>query len=456
MNLTVDRDSDFRTNQIQGVSSNSNIMIEKFSGNSSNATIGSTQSPRLFQDMMPERKTKFIPPQLSSKKVPMESFGSLANSRKMSSSPTVSSSGSDDSDDSSEEENFSTMSSQNQSPSPYKNRYASSGDEDSDSSSSSDDMMSGDDATQSSESGSGRSYSDSDSETIATYEQPRKSYEEIQKEKQQILFELDRLQKQGFPPSKKYTMASQYEDMVYERDKLKKQRDTEKSIKFSRKALMMVVSGIEFLNGKFDPFDVKLDGWSEKVMEDITDYDEIFEELHEKYGESVKTAPELRLLLTLAGSGFMFHLTNSLFKSAAPDLNDILKKNPDIMRNIQEAAARNMQQNINQQMGSNDPIGNMMKQGIQMKMGAQGPPVPQQTRVPPRSGMPMGPSRPLGPQPTMRGPNGVDELLKEMGGGGGGMRDEDSMSESSVTMRSFGKRGAVRKTKKGGIELDLT
>ena len=37
--------------------------------------------------------------------------------------------------------------------------------------------------------------------------------------------------------------------------------------------LMACVTGIEFLNGKFDPFDLKLDGWSESVHDGINDYD---------------------------------------------------------------------------------------------------------------------------------------------------------------------------------------
>ena len=36
--------------------------------------------------------------------------------------------------------------------------------------------------------------------------------------------------------------------------KLKKQRETENSIKFQRKILMAAVTGAEFLNNKFDPF----------------------------------------------------------------------------------------------------------------------------------------------------------------------------------------------------------
>ena len=47
---------------------------------------------------------------------------------------------------------------------------------------------------------------------------------------------------------------------------------------------MAAVTGLEFLNNKFDPFSVNLDGWSESVNESIFDYDEIFEELYAKYG----------------------------------------------------------------------------------------------------------------------------------------------------------------------------
>ena len=35
--------------------------------------------------------------------------------------------------------------------------------------------------------------------------------------------------------------------------------------------LMACITGIEFLNNKFDPFDIKLDGWSEQIHENIDD-----------------------------------------------------------------------------------------------------------------------------------------------------------------------------------------
>ena len=45
-----------------------------------------------------------------------------------------------------------------------------------------------------------------------------------------------------------------------------------KGEKFQGKMLMACITGIEFLNGKFDPFNVKLDGWSESMNEGINDY----------------------------------------------------------------------------------------------------------------------------------------------------------------------------------------
>ena len=106
---------------------------------------------------------------------------------------------------------------------------------------------------------------------------------------------------------------------------IKSQR-CDQSVKFQRKMLVAFITAIEFLNNKFDNLDLKLDGWSESIHENINDYDDVFEELHEKYKGSSQMAPELKLLLMVGGSGFMFHLTNTMFKSSLPG---------DVMRQIQ-------------------------------------------------------------------------------------------------------------------------
>ena len=67
-------------------------------------------------------------------------------------------------------------------------------------------------------------------------------------------------------------------------------------------------------------------------------------------------APELRLLMSLSGSGFMFHLTNSMFKQQPlPGVEQVLRSNPELMKQFQQAAsqqAANLQQMSSGQMPS--------------------------------------------------------------------------------------------------------
>ena len=136
----------------------------------------------------------------------------------------------------------------------------------------------------------------------------------LKKEKETLLFKLWALQKKGINTSRKYTIDSNLEDMRDEYSILKHRVDMEASRAFSGKMLVMIITALEFLNEKFDPFELYLDGWSENVHENINDYDEVFDQLYEKYKEKVSVAPEVKLILMLGGSAFMFHMTNSMFK----------------------------------------------------------------------------------------------------------------------------------------------
>lgn len=163
-------------------------------------------------------------------------------------------------------------------------------------------------------------------------------------EKKEILYQMNRLEAKGCQLPRKFTMQSDLEEMKSEYHRIMREKEIDASVRFQRKMLMAMVTGVEFLNTKFDPFDVKLDGWSEQVHENINDYDDIFEELHEKYKSSgKKMAPELRLLMSLSGSAFMFHLTNSMFKqSSLPGVEQVLRADPDLMKQFQSAAMHQM------------------------------------------------------------------------------------------------------------------
>uniref|UniRef100_A0A6C0I7S9 Uncharacterized protein n=1 Tax=viral metagenome TaxID=1070528 RepID=A0A6C0I7S9_9ZZZZ len=174
------------------------------------------------------------------------------------------------------------------------------------------------------------------------------TFEQKQKMKQDLLIKIQAMEKKGFEFSKKFNMNSNYEEMMFEYEKVKKFIESQAAIKFSRRCLMACVTGLEFLNKKFDPFNVKLEGWSENVMENVDDYDNIFERLHEKYAGKAEIAPEIELLLTLGGSAFMFHLTNSLLKSPMMgSVNTVAQNNPNFMQSMMGMMSQGMKEMSN-------------------------------------------------------------------------------------------------------------
>jgi len=174
---------------------------------------------------------------------------------------------------------------------------------------------------------------------------PSPGFQTVEDEKQDLLYKFYRMQSKGVPVSRKFNIHSDIRDMRNEYERIKRDSEVNASIRFSRRMLMACVTGIEFLNKRYDPFDIHLEGWSESVIENVTDYDNVFERLHDKYASKVAMAPEIELLLSLAGSAFMFHLTNSMFSNAMPNIRDIAQQNPEIIKNMmqsmQMAAASN-------------------------------------------------------------------------------------------------------------------
>ena len=201
-------------------------------------------------------------------------------------------------------------------------------------------------------------------------------------------------------------MEDSLDEMRGEYELLMAEKERSNSTKFQGKIMMACVTALEFLNNKFDPFDFKLDGWSESVQENIDDYDEIFAELHDKYSSKAKMAPELKLLFQLGGSAVMLHMTNTMFKSAMPGMDDIMRQNPELMQQFTQAAVNTM--------GEQNPgFGNFMG-GI---MGGGQP-------MPPRGSPPGPPTQPeytkrrpeiIPPGPSNRPDIGMSRGLPEFG-----------------------------------------
>lgn len=143
---------------------------------------------------------------------------------------------------------------------------------------------------------------------------PSEGYRTLDEEKSAIMLKLYRYKRQGVPVPRNFSIGSDIREMRAELGRIRAEQDIESSIKFQRKCLMGIVTTMEFLNKRYDPFDLELDGWSEHVNDDLQSYDRVFERLHEKYKSKVSVAPEIELLMMVAGSAMMFHFTNSIFK----------------------------------------------------------------------------------------------------------------------------------------------
>jgi len=240
-------------------------------------------------------------------------------------------------------------------------------------------------------------------------------------QKREILYQMDRLESKGYRLPFKFNMESDLAEMQAEYNKLIREKDIDASIRFQRKMLMAFVTGTEFMNQRYDPFSIRLEGWSEQIHENITDYDDIFEELHAKYKSTgKKMSPELRLFISLSGSAFMFHLTSRMFKeSPLPNVEQVLKSNPELMKQFQQAAAK---QYI---MGNQEP----QAANSQAGMGGMG--------------------------------NGlfgmVSNLFNNIGGGPSRpqmYRDDDEVSTSSMTRRAYNRVAPAKQSSDARRDID--
>ena len=207
---------------------------------------------------------------------------------------------------------------------------------------------------------------------------PSDGYKTIEDEKADLLNKISRLIKKGIHSGARLTIYSDIEEIRTEYKRMIYSIECERSIKFQRRMLVAAVTGLEFLNDKFDPFDLELNGWSQNTMENVEDYDGVFEELYNKYKTKVNVAPEVKLIMMVGGSAMMFHLTNSMFKAAVPNINNVMKQNPDLVRNMMDAVQRSQTGPEMPPQASREMRGPGMDFGSLMNM--MGPGMPQSTR----------------------------------------------------------------------------
>ena len=221
--------------------------------------------------------------------------------------------------------------------------------------------------------------------------------------KTEALTVLERMDRRGIGGNK-MSMMNTYEEIQAELNSRKDSKALEASLRFQRSMLTTVTNGMEFLNNRYDPLGVNLDGWSEQINENLEDYDEIFEELYDKYKDRTKVAPEVRLIMSLGLSAAMCHVTNTMFKSRMPGMDDILRKNPELAKQMARAAAE-------------QAVGPGFANFVSMGMGG-GQPAPSMPQMPNFTNMVPQEQPHQEPSHTarreMRGPTGVEDIIEKL------------------------------------------
>ena len=282
-------------------------------------------------------------------------------------------------------------------------------------------------------------------------EQPSPGYKTIDEEKADLVNKIGRLEKKGFTVNKRLNAYSPIDELRTEVKRITYSIDVDKSIKFSRRMLIACTTGLEFMNKKYNPFEIQLDGWSENVMENVEDYDEVFEELYVKYRSKMHVAPEIKLIMMLGGSAMMFHLTNSMFKSVMPNMNDVIKQNPELVQNMMSAVQNTVPKSQQQSGETVDASGRREMQGpgldISSLMGnIMMPPTPPMstTSIPPNTNAP--------------GDDDVDDDISDIAEGDvANTKDEKDDGDSEVrevkVTQTKSKRGGGKKKK--SVEINL-
>lgn len=261
---------------------------------------------------------------------------------------------------------------------------------------------------------------------------PRMTETQILAEKFKYIRYLEALDKKpGIKVSKKYDMKSSLDEMKAEYELIKAECEKKQSMAFQGKMLMAAVTGLEFLNSKFDPFDLKLDGWGEGVHENLTEYDDVFAELHEKYKSKASVAPEIKLMFMLAGSATMVHMTNTMFKPQLPGMDDIVRHNPELANRLAGAAAQGIVGGGAKQQA---PAYSSVLGGLGAGMGAGNASTSTPMAMPPptftsrphsdaQNDVPPPGSTQRAPRAEMKGPDNFDDIIARVKRKNGGNAD---------------------------------
>jgi hypothetical protein len=309
-------------------------------------------------------------------------------------------------------------------------------------------------------------------ESYAPARSTKMSEEAIMKEKYEILRKFERLNKMGVPMRKRFTMDSPMEEMKMELEFIKREKSMDATIKQFSEWFVTGMSAMEWGSknvAMLKAFGLQLDGLSEAAQMNVVDLEDDFEELYELYGENMKMHPMVRIPMRVAMMTYMVHLTNQMTRKAPiPNIDEIMRQNPDIARQLASAAMQNQTQQFRgsaqpaqptSQASPNNPLGGLMS----FMQGAI-PPAPPPNLIPKapsqekavkiggkgvKISAPPAPAQVAAPVQMRAAPN-IDDLLKDIKSSvlppqGNGPPPPEKIKRGSGKAGSTGKNSVVIK-----------
>jgi hypothetical protein len=182
---------------------------------------------------------------------------------------------------------------------------------------------------------------------------PKMSEDAIMKKKYELLRKFERLNKMGVPIRKRFTMDSPLDEMEMELEFVRKEKAMDSTIKQFSEWFITGMSAMEWGSKNVNMikmFGLQLDGLSQSAQMNVGDLEEDFEELYDLYGDQMRMHPLVRIPMRTCFMVYMVHLTNQMaMKAPVPNIQEILKQNPDIARQMAAQAMQNQTQQFRQQ-----------------------------------------------------------------------------------------------------------
>jgi hypothetical protein len=223
-------------------------------------------------------------------------------------------------------------------------------------------------------------------------------------------------------------MDSPLDEMELELEFVRKEKAMDSTIKQFSEWFITGMSALEWGSKNVNMmkmFGLQLDGLSQSAQMNVGDLEEDFEELYELYGDKMRMHPLVRIPMRTCFMVYMVHLTNQMaMKAPVPNIEEILRTNPDIARQMAAQAMQTQTQQFRAQQQQQQfsvptfaaaapqppPANNNPLSGLMSFLGGttQPPPPQQQSNI--RSIQAKAPIREMKPPTGM----GIGDILKNI------------------------------------------